>query len=229
MPRSAIDLPAVVLHALLVEHPQDRAERTRTGAAPGPGTGCWRCPAPARPRGSGRRSRCRRCGRPAGVLKCTSLAVEEDLAGVGGQAPVQRLDQGGLAGAVVADDRQHLAGVEVEVDAVEADDPAEGLDQAAGRQDRSARVGESGCAEADGACSTGRRWSMRHALTFRIHWSMDDGDDDQDADGQHPPLVVHPGQATGRCGRRRRSAHRGWCRRSRRGHRTGWCRRSRRR
>ena len=73
-------------------------------------------------------------------LEVRRLPVQEDLAGVHGQGSGQRLDQGGLPGPVVADDGQHLAGVQVEVDAIEADDPAEGLDQAAGLQDRLAGV-----------------------------------------------------------------------------------------
>ena len=67
------------------------------------------------------------CGR----LKVTGWPSSEDLAGVGDQRAGQALDQGGLAGAVVADDGEHLARVQVEVDAVETDDPAEGLDQPA--------------------------------------------------------------------------------------------------
>ena len=46
----------------------------------------------------------------------------------------ERLDQAGLAGAVVADDGQDLAGQQVEVGAVERGDVAVALDQAAGLQ-----------------------------------------------------------------------------------------------
>ena len=92
------------------------------------------------------------CGR----RKIDRLAVDPDLAGVGDHRARQALDQGRLAGAVVADDGQHLARVQVEVGAVEADDAAEGLDQAAGLDDRLASVG----------CSGG------HARTLRIHWSV---------------------------------------------------------
>ena len=70
-------------------------------------------------------------------LKCTSSTVQEHLAGVRDQGAGERLDQGGLAGAVVADHRQHLARVEVEVDAVQADHPTEGLDQDCGQRARS--------------------------------------------------------------------------------------------
>ena len=129
----------------------------RGGDAPGPGT-CWpRCPAPERPPGSGRPVSMPACGRPAGLRKWTSLAVQEHLAGVGDQGAGQRLDQGRLAGAVVADDRQHLAGEQVDVDTVEPDDLAEGLDQPAGRQDGRAGIGQHRRrAEADGTLSSAR-------------------------------------------------------------------------
>ena len=94
------------------------------------------------------------------------LAVQPDLAGVGGHRSGERFDQGGLAGPVVADDGEYLAGVEVEVDAIETDDPAEGFDQAAGPQDRLPGVYRCGAEMFDG-CGHG------YAFTFRIHWSMD--------------------------------------------------------
>src|SRR4029450_13923454 len=67
----------------------------------------------------------------------------------------QALNEGVLAVPVVADDGEHLAGVQVEVDAVEADHPAEGLDEAAGSHHR----------------SSAGRLGAGHARTFRIHWS----------------------------------------------------------
>ena len=93
-------------------------------------------------------------GRP-GVLRAFwnvhRLAVQQDLPASGHERPGQALDQRRLAGAVVADDREHLAGEQVEVDAVEADDAAEGLTSCAltapgsrvscgGRVERSSRV-----------------------------------------------------------------------------------------
>ena len=60
------------------------------------------------------------------------LAVEQDLAGVGHGGAGQRLDQAALAGAVVADHRQDLAGAQLEVGAVQRRDLAVALDQAAG-------------------------------------------------------------------------------------------------
>ena len=51
-------------------------------------------------------------------------------------APAEALDERRLAGAVVADDAQHLARVELEVGVVERDDASVRLDQADGLQDR---------------------------------------------------------------------------------------------
>ena len=67
------------------------------------------------------------------------LAVQQDLALVRDQRPGQRLDQAGLAGAVVADHREDLAGIELEVAAVDGGHPAVPLDQALRLQDRRAR------------------------------------------------------------------------------------------
>jgi hypothetical protein len=47
------------------------------------------------------------------------------------QRACQALDQRGLSRTVVADDREHFPGVQVEVDPVQSDDPAERLDQTA--------------------------------------------------------------------------------------------------
>jgi hypothetical protein len=69
-----------------------------------------------------------RIGRAAEVHR---PAVELDLALVGHQRARQRLDQRGLARAVVADHREDLAGAQVEVGAVQRGDVAVALDQAA--------------------------------------------------------------------------------------------------
>ncbi len=61
------------------------------------------------------------------------LAFERDLALVGMHGAGDRLDQRRLAGAVVADDGEHFAGVEVEIRVVESGDAAVALDQAAWR------------------------------------------------------------------------------------------------
>ena len=61
-------------------------------------------------------------------------AVEGDGAGVGLELAVQHVEAGALAGAVGADQRQHFAGGEIEVDAGHRLDAAERLAQAADRQ-----------------------------------------------------------------------------------------------
>ena len=109
----------------------------------------------------------------AGVLRLLEvdrLPVQRDLAGVGDVGPGQALDQRRLAGTVVTDDRQHLAGVEVEVDPVEADDAAEGDDELAGREDRLLGV-DVLLACGDAAVGDLER-AGAHAFTFLIHWSM---------------------------------------------------------
>ena len=49
-------------------------------------------------------------------------AVEQDLAGIGGEQPVQDVHQGALAGAVLAEEGVDLARPDVEVDPVVGDD-----------------------------------------------------------------------------------------------------------
>src|SRR5262249_11828849 len=80
------------------------------------------------------------------------LAVHQDLAMVGRDRAGQRLDQRRLAGAVVADDRQDLAGIEIEIRLVEGRDPAEPLDEPAGRE---------------------KGGGVGHAETPRSHWSIE--------------------------------------------------------
>src|SRR3546814_15295766 len=63
-------------------------------------------------------------------------AVEQDTAGVGRVQPGQQLDQGGLAGAVLADQRQRLAWTDVQVDVLQ-------------RRGVGAGVGEADVLEAD--------------------------------------------------------------------------------
>jgi hypothetical protein len=55
------------------------------------------------------------------------LALEDDLAAVRLVRPGDRLDERGLAGAVVADERNDLRGVDLEVDVGERLDRAEAL------------------------------------------------------------------------------------------------------
>ena len=129
----------VHLHALLVEHPQDRPNgplRRRSPTEVHVGRDV-----------QGRRHRQRLVdgldAGVAGVLRAAEvhfLPVDEHLSGVGDQRPGHGLDQRRLAGAVVTDHRERLGRVQVHVDAVEPDDLAEGLDQPSGRQHRGAGV-----------------------------------------------------------------------------------------
>ncbi len=72
------------------------------------------------------------CGEP----NVTGSPAEGDLAGVGLVGAGQHLDQGGLAGAVLAEQAVHLAGRDVEVDAVQRADAGELLDDAPHREQR---------------------------------------------------------------------------------------------
>ena len=56
-------------------------------------------------------------------------AVEQDLAGVGLVDARQDLDQGRLAGAVLAEQRMDLAATDVEVDVIERQRRGEALDE----------------------------------------------------------------------------------------------------
>ena len=69
-------------------------------------------------------------------------------------APEKHLIRVDLPGAVVADDGENLAGVELEAHSVERDDAAERLDEVDPLDD-------------GGDCRGGG-----HAFTFLIHWSM---------------------------------------------------------
>jgi hypothetical protein len=55
------------------------------------------------------------------------LAAHEEAAGVGLVEAADDLDQGRLAGAVVADEAEHLALAQAQVDVAEGGDPAEAL------------------------------------------------------------------------------------------------------
>ena len=60
-----------------------------------------------------------------GVADHLSLTVDEDLAGIWMFDARQDLDQGGLAGPVFSDQRDHLAGPKLQVDSVEGADASE--------------------------------------------------------------------------------------------------------
>jgi hypothetical protein len=132
----------VAAHPVLVDHPQDGAQD------PGP------APLAAQVEIAGdvegRRHREGLVdGLDAGVQRVLRspevhrLPIHEELAGVRNEGTGQALDQRRLARAVVADDAQHLARVEVEVDAIESDDPPERLDHAAGGKNRCCHVASS--------------------------------------------------------------------------------------
>ena len=75
-------------------------------------------------------------GGVAGSGDLDLLALEEHAPFVGQLDAGDRLDQGGLAGAVVADDRHDLTCVQVEVDVLERLNLAEALADALGLQKR---------------------------------------------------------------------------------------------
>ena len=107
-------------------------------------------------------------------LEVHLLAVQVDLSGVWDQGAGESLDQRRLAGTVVADHREDLARKQVDVHTVEADNPAEGLDQPTTREHRVLRVGEHRrVTETDGASLFVGQFTASgvagHAFTFLIH------------------------------------------------------------
>jgi hypothetical protein len=70
------------------------------------------------------------------------VAVQVYLAGVRDQRSGESFDQRRLTGAVITDHREDFARKQVDINTVEAHDPAESLDQATARQHRFGRVGE---------------------------------------------------------------------------------------
>ena len=117
-------LTSPLLHALLVEHPQHRAQRTLA-------TVLATEVEVARDveRGDdGQLLVDRLDPGVAGVLGLAErdrFAVQRELTGVRDVGTCEALDERRLAGAVVADDRKHLTRVEVEVHPVESDHTAE--------------------------------------------------------------------------------------------------------
>ena len=97
----------------------------------GRGTDSRRYRGSARRRDPGRRSRSRADAQPPGCARTRRLPVDANLAGIGLQRAREDLDQRRLAGAVVADEREDLAVIEVEVDSAQCLDVAERLPQAA--------------------------------------------------------------------------------------------------
>ena len=71
---------------------------------------------------------------PSGIdrrVKLDRLSVQKHLAFVGNERAGQRLDERGLARAVVADDGEDLAGQQLEVGAIQRGDVTVALDEAA--------------------------------------------------------------------------------------------------
>ena len=90
------------------------------------------------------------------------LAVEQDRPGVELVHAADRLDQGRLAGAVVAEQGEHLAGVDVERHAVERDDRVEPLAGIPHLQDRGRRRASR---RRSTACRLRNRLSSRPRMT----------------------------------------------------------------
>jgi hypothetical protein len=84
-----------------------------------------------------------RCQRSLRLARRQRLAEDLDRAGIGDVVAEQDRDQGRLAGAVLAEQRQHLAGAELERDRVVGQQRAEALGDAREAQDRS-RAGHVG-------------------------------------------------------------------------------------
>ena len=105
-----------------------------------------------------------------------NLPAKPDFSGIGDHRAAKRLDQRRLSGAVVADDREDLAGIEVEVGMIERGDPAIALDEAAPLQN-------------------GLRRSLGNPPDPLVER---DRNDDEDADGELLPEHVEPGERHGR-------------------------------
>ena len=86
-------------------------------------------------------------GSPVAALRIGQrdrLALPHHVPLVGTVRPGEDLDQGRLAGAVLAEQAVHLTGADVEVDAVERPDAREGLDDAVHLQQRGRHRSTSG-------------------------------------------------------------------------------------
>ena len=127
-------LAALLLHRDLVE-PRSAGRPAR--APRGRGTGSRRRRGCRTARGPGRRSRSPSCARVAGrVDRAPARRRSANSPSSAGPMPDDGLDERRLAGAVVADEGDDLAGVDVEVDAVERLHRAEALADAAQLEQR---------------------------------------------------------------------------------------------
>ncbi len=93
-----------------------------------------------------------------GSLEVHLLSRDKEFSGVGDFGACEAFDERGLAGAVVADDGQDFARVEIQADSVQANDPSESLDEVPGLENGLAGIGVGGC-----------KFCHGHDLTFRIH------------------------------------------------------------
>src|SRR5690606_14348595 len=84
-------------------------------------------------------------------MKADRLAVEQDFPLIRLDCAGQRLDQRGLARAIITNDREDFARIEIEIGTVECRDATITLEQPLGRQNR--------------------RGVRCHAAAFLIHWS----------------------------------------------------------
>ena len=103
------------------------------------------------------------------------LAAEPDFAGIGDHRAAERLDQRRFAGAVVADDREDLAGIKIEIGVVERGDATIALDE----------------------LSRQRGWVRRSLGDPPDPLVERDRDDDQHADREFLPQHVEPGERNG--------------------------------
>ena len=128
----------VVAHPLEVQHPEDRPADARPAsfAAQEQVGGDIQ----GRAHGQGLVDRLDAGGLGVvGRLELDRLAIQQDLALIGDDRAREALDERRLARAVIADDTQHLARIEVEVGVVECHDPPVRLDQVPALQDRLGR------------------------------------------------------------------------------------------
>ena len=100
----------------------------------------------------------------------TGAAAQADLAGVRAVHAGQDLDQGRLAGTVLAQQRVHLAGPDVEIDIVErqrAGEPLEAADLEERRRRDASRCGDAGYRSTSQAPLGVRRGAQTRTLSSR--------------------------------------------------------------
>ena len=130
---------------------------------------------------------------PVGTRRCRRvdrrrLSVDLDLAGVEAMHAADALDQRRLSGAVVAEDRDDLAMMHVEVDGVEREHRAEPLRRATHRQRRC----HDRVTHDRAACITRNRSSRRAAHHVGLDRQHDDDADDDRLQERVDVQQVHP-------------------------------------